>query len=232
MLSRYGIPKEIVSDGGPEYIGNEYVTFCKEWDIEHTYSSPEYPQSNGLAERTVQTVKRVLKKAIKKKEDLHLALLQLKSSKSSTTGCPPTSALFNRRVRTLIPSINTKPKSSEVTKTSSTQQGRPLPLLQPGDNVRFHDWNSWARPRSYRIRTDKDTIIRRNRRHLLKTTRQFNLSDNSGVESLLKDNEEDEDSDSTTVPYREPEEVIEPQNELRTTKSGRVINAPRRFKND
>ena len=43
---------EIVSDGGPEYIGNEYVTFCKEWDIEHTYSSPEYPQSNGLAERT------------------------------------------------------------------------------------------------------------------------------------------------------------------------------------
>ena len=242
MLSRYGIPKEIVSDGGPEYIGNEYVTFCKEWDIEHTYSSPEYPQSNGLAERTVQTVKRVLKKAIKKKEDLHLALLQLKSSKSATTGCPPTSALFNRRVRTLIPSINTKPKSSEVTKTSSTQQGRPLPLLQPGDNVRFHDGNSWARratvvsqckePRSYRIRTDKDTIIRRNRRHLLKTTEQFNLSDNSDVESLLKDNEEDEDSDSTTVPYREPEEVIEPQNELRTTKSGRVINAPRRFKND
>ena len=50
MLSRYGIPKEIVSDGGPEYIGNEYVTFCKEWDIKHTYSSPEYPQSNGIAE--------------------------------------------------------------------------------------------------------------------------------------------------------------------------------------
>ncbi len=41
------------------------------------FSSPGYPQSNGLAERTVQTVKRVLKKALCSGEDIYLALLSL-----------------------------------------------------------------------------------------------------------------------------------------------------------
>lgn len=50
ILSRYGIPKEIISDGGPEFIGKEYKQFCKAWDINHTYSSPEHHESNGLAE--------------------------------------------------------------------------------------------------------------------------------------------------------------------------------------
>lgn len=80
ILSRYGIPKEIISDGGPEFIGKEYKQFCKAWDINHTYSSPEHHESNGLAERTIQTVKRTLKKALKQNDDLQLALLALRTS--------------------------------------------------------------------------------------------------------------------------------------------------------
>ena len=37
--------------------------FAKECGFKHTTSFPEYPRSNGAAERAVQTAKRILKKA-------------------------------------------------------------------------------------------------------------------------------------------------------------------------
>ena len=73
ILARYGIPKEI-SDNGPEYSAKAFQSFCNDWDIHHTASSPEYPKSNGLAERTIQTVKRTLKKAHKAGDDINLTL--------------------------------------------------------------------------------------------------------------------------------------------------------------
>ena len=59
IFSKYGIPKEVISENGPEYKCKEYVRFAKEWDFDHNFSSPEYPESNGLAERTIQTVTRL-----------------------------------------------------------------------------------------------------------------------------------------------------------------------------
>ena len=127
--------------------------------------------------------------------------------------------LFNRTVRTLVPSMISKPNTKAVKKQPTTQ-GKPLPLpiLQPGDNVRFHDGSIWTRraqvlakapePRSYIIKADKNTTIRRNRCHLLKTTEQYNLSDTSDLESLLQTNETSEDSDNT-IAYEEEEQFEE-----------------------
>ena len=46
----------IVSDGGPQYTSAEFKDFTKQWQIEHRVSSPRNPQSNGMAERCVQTM--------------------------------------------------------------------------------------------------------------------------------------------------------------------------------
>ena len=62
IFAKHGIPKEIMSENGPEFAAATYNQFCSDWDIIHTTSSPRYPQSNGLVERTIQTVKRNLKK--------------------------------------------------------------------------------------------------------------------------------------------------------------------------
>ena len=43
-------------------------------------SSPKYPQSNGLAERNVQTIKKLLKKAREGGNDEELALLELRNT--------------------------------------------------------------------------------------------------------------------------------------------------------
>ena len=63
VFSRHGIPEKVISDNGPCYSSQEYAKFAKDWDFNHVTSSPRYPHSNGLSEKFVQTVKRILTKA-------------------------------------------------------------------------------------------------------------------------------------------------------------------------
>ena len=79
IFSRQGIPKIVFSDNGPEFASLEYKNFATEWDFSHVSSSPYFPQSNGQVERTIQTVKSTLKKAMHSDEDQNLALLALRS---------------------------------------------------------------------------------------------------------------------------------------------------------
>ena len=74
IFVRYGIPKTIVSDNGPQYSSFQFQQFCKIYDISHDPSSPEYPKRNGLAENTVKIVKNLPKKASKSQENPYIAL--------------------------------------------------------------------------------------------------------------------------------------------------------------
>ncbi len=71
IFARHGIPEIIRSDNGPQYASQEFSSFARTYGFENITSSPRYPQSNGQAERTIQTVKNMLKKS----SDPHLALL-------------------------------------------------------------------------------------------------------------------------------------------------------------
>ena len=74
-ISRYGIPDKLMSDNGPQYDNHHFRKFTAEYGIQHKTSSPRYPQSNGYAERAVQTAKKILSTAKKSSEDHYLALL-------------------------------------------------------------------------------------------------------------------------------------------------------------
>ena len=54
---RYGIPKQLVSDNGPQFSAVEFKEFAAENGIEHRTSSPGHPKSNGKAESAVKAVK-------------------------------------------------------------------------------------------------------------------------------------------------------------------------------
>ena len=75
-----GVPNVIVSDGGPLYTSAEFKDFMKQWQIEHRVSSPRNPQSNGMAEHCVQTMKASLIKTIEEGKDVDLALLTYKTT--------------------------------------------------------------------------------------------------------------------------------------------------------
>ncbi|PIK37700.1 hypothetical protein BSL78_25470 [Apostichopus japonicus] len=63
MFSRHGIPDVFRSDNGPQFISSEFKAFSKKYGFTHITSSPLYSQSNGEAERAVQTVKGLIKKS-------------------------------------------------------------------------------------------------------------------------------------------------------------------------
>ena len=76
IFARHGIPETVFSDNGPQYDSHEMDTFAFSYGFHHVTSSPRYPQSNGQAKRTVQTVKQLMKKA----EDPYLALLSYRTT--------------------------------------------------------------------------------------------------------------------------------------------------------
>ena len=98
-----GCPETGVSDNGLQYASAEFATFSKEWDFEHTPSSPGNSQSNGQAESAVKMAKKLLRKAIDTKSDVQLAILDHRNTPSQSHDISPAQRLLNRRTRTLLP---------------------------------------------------------------------------------------------------------------------------------
>lgn len=63
IFTRHGIPLIVQSDNGPQYSSREFRLFAEQYGFKHTTSSPLYPKANGKAEKGVQIVERLLKKA-------------------------------------------------------------------------------------------------------------------------------------------------------------------------
>ena len=101
VFARFGIPELLVSDNGPQYTSQEFNHFAKQYGFTQVTSSPYYPQGNGQAERTVQTVKRLLKE----NEDIHLALLNYRSTPFAWCGLSPAELLMGRRIRPALPTL-------------------------------------------------------------------------------------------------------------------------------
>lgn len=101
-FSNFGVPSEIISDHVP-FDSRECKLFALEWGFKFTYSSPHYPQSNGMAERAVQIAKKILFKCYDDNIDYRVALLQYRSSPVSGTHFSPAQLLMNRNLKTKLP---------------------------------------------------------------------------------------------------------------------------------
>ena len=102
LFATHGIPEVLVSDNGTPFTSTEFTEFTKRNGIRHMKTAPYHPSSNGLAERTVKTVKEGLKKC----NDVGLLncqlarlLFQYRITLHSTTGASPAELLFNRQIR-------------------------------------------------------------------------------------------------------------------------------------
>ena len=73
--SLYGIPEQVFPDNGPQFSCSEFAPFANTWGFVHSTSCPRYPKSNGLAEKAVQTAKRIIMKATASGRDPYIALL-------------------------------------------------------------------------------------------------------------------------------------------------------------
>ena len=196
--------------------------------------SPHYHQSNGLAERSIQTVKQTLNKAKLNSEDHFLAMLSL-NSQSDQNGTSPAEKLFGHKLRTTLPLLIPFTQSTTTEKHTVTHNlKRNLPEIAPGTTVqiRTNEQNPWDkkgivvsqnnRPRSYDILNERGNILARNRRHLIPTTEKFNIKHDYGNAIPVS---------STST---QPNLMIDNQHEkakledVYRTKSGRIVKKPKR----
>ena len=98
IFSRFGIPETVISDNGPHYSSHEFTEFAKAYDFDHVTSSPLFAQSNGQAERTVQTVKRLHNEY----KDPHMALLTYRSTPFPWCNLSRAEFLMGRHLRANI----------------------------------------------------------------------------------------------------------------------------------
>ena len=61
IIARYGVMRELLSDQGSSFKNKLIAQLCKLLNIKHRFTSPYHPQTDGKAERMVQTVIRSLK---------------------------------------------------------------------------------------------------------------------------------------------------------------------------
>jgi transposase InsO family protein len=62
LFCRYGAPEVLVTDNGTSFTSVDFATYCATLGVTHLRSPPYHPQSNGQAERFVDTIKRGLQK--------------------------------------------------------------------------------------------------------------------------------------------------------------------------
>ena len=192
-FARYGIPDILISDNGPQFSSELFKKFSNKYQFKHYTSSPHYPQSNGRAEKAVQSVKNLFKKANDVGTDPYLALLEHRNTPENEIIGSPAQRLIGRRTKSLIPATDTllRPKTikpnlvQQERKIQQTRQKyyydrhtKSLQKLEIGDQVSIQRDGKWIpavvtavaqTPRSYILMTPAGQIYKRNRRHILKT---------------------------------------------------------------
>ena len=121
LFSCYGLPEQVVTDNGPQFVSEEFRTFLKRNGVKHIRCSPYHPSSNGAVERFVQTFKRAMqaqKTEVSFNQKLMLLLLTYRITPHSTTNVAPCTLFLKREVRTrldlLRPEISGKVASKQV----------------------------------------------------------------------------------------------------------------------
>ncbi len=96
-----GLPTVFASDNGAAFASAEFQVFLTSCGTTHRASSPRYPQSNGAAERAVQTLKRLLERC-PDEASLFRAILHLQNTRRPDLGASPSELFFGRSQRTPI----------------------------------------------------------------------------------------------------------------------------------
>ena len=99
IFARWDIPTRVVSDNEPQFDRAEFANFTKSWNFIHVTSSPHFPRSNNLAERTVSIVKELFSKCKEARISEAEAMLD-HHKKPNASGFSPAQMMIGNRFRT------------------------------------------------------------------------------------------------------------------------------------
>jgi hypothetical protein len=253
ICARYGIPSQLVSDGGPQFVSQEFKNFTQEWGISHIITSPYHSQSNGKAESAVKAIKGMMRKCIESKTDQWLALLELRNTPRQD-GPSPAVRMFGRKLNTNLPVKHTdrdeqyddrKRARKETVKRHYDNNAKDLSDLKEGESVLFkrdtqaREWLmgkiiSRKGDRSYLILSETGGLYQRNRILIRPTLIPFEpkMNGNPVMYDKVKQPTLDPGNPNHDVPSLPPEgENTIHVNGESTPRSNTTVDRPRRPKN-
>lgn len=181
-FARFGVPKIVMSDNGPQFASQEFRKFAQKWGFQHVTSSPGHPRSNGRAESAVKIMKHMMKKANQDKQDQFEALLELRNTPRQSNKSPA-ELMLARTARTLIPTMTSHTHITKETEkqrrrkqsieNSYNKQAKDLPPLHLRQPVYYRNpgqttgWNKGriihTEDRRYTVQGESGGIYQRNR---------------------------------------------------------------------
>lgn len=144
LFSQFGVPECIVSDNGPQFTSMAFINFCKVMGTQLVHTPVYHPQSNGQAERFVDTFKRALQKlqgdgTVPDMLNTFLRTYRSTPNASGPGGKSPAELFLGRRIRIpldliLPPKPNAKMRSSDCWKRNNYRSQNQR-VFRPGDLI-------------------------------------------------------------------------------------------------
>ena len=186
----------------PLFLSKEFENFTIKYCFDHITSSPCYPQSNGMIEHMVQTVKQCMKKCSAVGQDPYLAVLIYRATPLTSKIPSPAELLNGRRYRAerslrqnahdqLVREQMVEDKNKASAQYNKT--AKDLPSLSQEEKVYIQvdpHYNRWtqgtivktplaSQPRSYEVKTTNGARLVRNRCFIAKAEQSTQLTANT-----------------------------------------------------
>ena len=197
VFATHGLPLQIMTDNGSQFISEEFGNFMEENNISHHRVTPYWPAANGEVER----FNKVLKKAIQTshtegkdwKFELYKFLLAYRTTPHCTTNESPAYLLMNRKVKSKLPEIKEykccqklkaiDKKKKEIIALNANKSRKQLDWVKEGDQVLIRQkymnkLSTNFEPRPYKVvkisgpsvtvKSQNGNYFRRHRSHIRK----------------------------------------------------------------
>ena len=197
ICSEYGWLETLVSDTGPCYTSEVFTNLMREYNINHSTSSPYYLQSSGLAEKYIQSVKNMFYRAKQEGKDLFNCLMVYCNTPLSSTLCSPIQILARRAARSSLPMSNAarKQQGLDCEDLRTKYQNGHLPSHDIFESSSYVSRTSYQKmassnyklcqePRSYIITTKEGVQYRKTQAHL----KSYHPQDRTSKNKLLAKN--------------------------------------------
>jgi transposase InsO family protein len=247
LFARYGLPKILVSDNGPQLISEEFEDFCTKNGINHVPIPSYHPASNGQAESIVGKFKAAMNKMSMSEVDMGLNLanwlLSYHNTPHSVTGVEPAVRMLGRRIRSALSLVHPFSSSSGMAKREKSilEAEKTLRRFAVGDAVLYRDvlHKEWKRgvvlevsDKQYVITTREGNNVTKHIDHVVKSTSVPTDKLGEPEAAACAGNERQNVPlvvEPMSTPVVEPESTIEPSTVARPK---RIVNPPDRLEYD
>lgn len=126
LLSRYGVPRQVITDYGPQFRSRAWTRFLRTNEMEHTITAVEHQRANPV-ERRIQVFKQVMRSLLHNKpaekwsDHLDKAAFVMRTRENRATGETPAKAFLGREIQ--------HPGDWKL----------PRDILEPAENREAHD---------------------------------------------------------------------------------------------